>query len=73
MFLEIDDNVPICVEVIGFSERWIDEDFNPNGTRVCFKHDDGTWTSAKWIDYLDTYSNDEEIFPTHYILIPEKS
>lgn len=35
------------VEVIGYSENWIDEDFNPKGTRVCYLDDFG-WHSAKW-------------------------
>lgn len=28
-------------EVIAFNKKWIDEDFNPNGTRVGFIQDDG--------------------------------
>ena len=28
--------LPFGEEVIAFNEKWIDEDFNPNGTRVGF-------------------------------------
>lgn len=28
--------IPFGEEVIAFNEKWIDEDFNPNGTRVGF-------------------------------------
>ncbi len=35
------------IEVLGYSENWIDEDFNPNGTRICY-FDDFGWHSAKW-------------------------
>ena len=36
--------LPFGEEVIAFNEKWIDEDFNPNGTRVGFMQDDGTST-----------------------------
>lgn len=32
--------LPLGVEVIAFNKEWIDEDFNPNGTRVGFMQDD---------------------------------
>ena len=47
-------NVPIGEEVIAFNEKWIDEDFNPNGTRVGFMQDDG-FVSATWNDEQDCY------------------
>lgn len=42
------------VEVIAYNEKWIDEDFNPNGTRVGFIQDDG-FTSANWNNEQDCY------------------
>lgn len=57
-------------EVIGFHQDWIDEDFNPNGTRVGFIGGDGTFISARWSDYQDCYTEDDEIMPTHYMFIP---
>ena len=39
--------LPFGEEVIAFNEKWIDEDFNPNGTRVGFMQDDG-FVSATW-------------------------
>lgn len=65
-------------EVIGFNEKWIDEDFNPNGTRVCVYGDMG-WMIARWdpsddfwvTDYTeDEYCQSEP--PTHWMFIPEK-
>lgn len=48
------DLPPIGEEVIGYSKDWVDEDFNPRGTRACFLTDNG-WISAMWWDYQDTY------------------
>ncbi|MEO7977750.1 hypothetical protein [Flavobacterium sp.] len=55
--------------VIGYSIEWIDEDFNPSGQRQC--HYVGIWpvldwVSAKWLDYQDTWLNDERTEPTHW-------
>lgn len=67
-----ENNKPECgVEVIGFSPNWIDEDFNPNGTRACFLLDDDTWISARWLDYHDSYIQDNKTYPTHYMDIPK--
>lgn len=43
------------VEVIAYHEKWIDEDFNPNGTRAGFIQDDG-FTSASWNNEQDCYN-----------------
>lgn len=52
---------PIGVEVLAYSPAWIDDDFNPKGARVGFLNDgDGTFYSAFWWDYQDTYVNKEE-------------
>ena len=45
------------IEVIGYSEKWIHPDFNPEGTRVCFINE-GDWHSAKW-------NNDQDSWHTH--------
>jgi len=34
-------------EVIGFNPKWVDEDFNPKGLRVCCFTGE-FWQSAKW-------------------------
>lgn len=46
--------LPHGEEVIAFNKKWIDEDFNPNGTRVGFLEDDG-FISAEWNDKWDEY------------------
>ena len=45
---------PFGVEVIAYHHKWVDEDFNPNGTRVGFLGDQG-FISAFWWDYQDCY------------------
>lgn len=50
--------IPFGEEVIAFNEKWIDEDFNPNGTRVGFMQDDG-FVSATW-------NNDDDCYDTCY-------
>ncbi len=59
-------------EVIGFNPEWVDEDFNPDGTRICFQTDAGEkgWCSSKWIDYQDCYYADHKSAPTHVMRIP---
>lgn len=44
------------IEVIAFHHKWIDDDFNPNGTRVGFVNGNGTFTSAFWWDNQDCYT-----------------
>ena len=46
--------IPFGVELIAVDEKWIDEDFNPNGTRVGFIQDDG-FVSATWNNEDDCY------------------
>ena len=38
---------PFGVEVIAYHHKWVDEDFNPNGTRVGFLGDE-EFISAFW-------------------------
>ena len=45
---------PIGVEVIAYHHKWIDEDFNFNGTRIGFLSDEG-FISAYWWDEQDCY------------------
>ena len=45
---------PFGVEIIAYHHKWVDEDFNPNGTRVGFLSDEG-FISAFWWDYQDCY------------------
>ena len=49
-----EEKPPFGVEVIAYHHKWVDEDFNPNGTRIGFLLDDG-FTSAFWWDYQDCY------------------
>lgn len=41
-------------EVLAFHSDWIDEDFNPKGTRIGFRTEDD-FISDYWWDYQDTY------------------
>ena len=49
-----EEKPPFGVEVIAYHHKWIDEDFNPNGTRIGFLLDDG-FVSAFWRDEQDCY------------------
>lgn len=56
MWYKVSEKTPeMGVEIIGYNQDWVDEDFNPNGTRVCF-YDDTGWYSAKWSNDSDSYS-----------------
>lgn len=41
-------------EIIGFNPNWINEEFNPNGTRLGFLSENG-FISAHWWNMQDTY------------------
>ncbi|CAL2106695.1 conserved hypothetical protein [Tenacibaculum sp. 190524A02b] len=60
-------------EIIGYNTDWIDEDFNPEGTRACFQNDSGEkgWCSAKWNNSHDCYDADFDTAPTHIMMIPK--
>lgn len=45
---------PMGEEVLAFHTDWIDEDFNPKGTRIGFQADED-FISAYWWNYQDTY------------------
>ena len=63
---------PFGVEVIAYHHKWVDEDFNPNGTRIGFLSDEG-FISAFWWDYQDCYEtiskshceSDEDFYENH--------
>ena len=63
---------PFGVEVIAYHHKWVDEDFNPNGTRIGFLSDEG-FTSAFWWDEQDCYKtiskeiceSDEDFYENH--------
>jgi hypothetical protein len=57
------------IEYLLYNEEWIDEDFNPEGTRIGF-YNGGEWLTAKWCDYHDEYHTKIEA-PTHIMLIPK--
>lgn len=46
---------PLGVEVIAFNRKWVDEDFNPNGTRIGFLSENDDFTSVYWWDEQDCY------------------
>lgn len=61
------------VEVVGFHPDWINEDFNPNGTRACFLDGDETWYSARWCNYHDSFeSENTEKAPIYWFPMPVK-
>lgn len=63
----------VCIPVLGFSEKWKHEDFNPKGVRECFLMDDGLWLSAVWNneqDCWDTHAHAPPYQPTHWQEIP---
>jgi len=71
------------IEVLLFSDKWIDEDFNPNGTRIGYLDGIAEWVSAYWCNYHDEYHTrtsveDDSMFaevkaiyqiPTHWMPI----
>jgi hypothetical protein len=73
--IENEDTIPDQgTIVIGYSKEWIDEDFNPSGQRQCHYcgiYPNLEWISAKWLDYQDTWLNDEETKPTHWHRLEE--
>lgn len=62
------------IEVIGYNPDWIDEDLNPNGTRICRQTIAGhcgewEWRCAKWNPIHDCYQDCNEA-PTHWFPMP---
>lgn len=52
--IDADHQLPYGQEVIGYNKAWINEDFNPSGTRIGFLSDVG-FHSAKWNNDQDCY------------------
>lgn len=86
-YIKISEQKPeVGVQVICFNKAWINEDFNPNGTRIGFLNGDDEFTTAHWWDYQDAYmtiskseceenhdySKDiqDNTEPTHWMKIP---
>lgn len=46
---------PTGEEVVLFSPRWINEDFNPKGVRIGFRDDVSGWVTAHWCNVHDEY------------------
>lgn len=67
---------PLGIEVIAFKPEWIDEDFNPRGIRIGFQNEmeseEGTFVSAEWLDYHDSYMtrDGEKDKPTLWMPLP---
>ena len=67
---------PEGIHIIGFSEAWVCEDFNPDGIRDCFRFGDGDdWSSARWHDEQDCHETQDgrtggHGAPTHWRLRP---
>ena len=51
--------LPYGQEVIGYNKEWVEEDFNPSGTRIGFLSDIG-FISAKWVNDQDCYTTCSE-------------
>ena len=60
-------------DVIGFNQEWIDEDFNPNGTRICHQNElsESGWTSLAWNNDQDGWFDRDEPAPTHFMYVPK--
>lgn len=79
-----DELPPEGEEVIFFNKKWIDEDFNPKGTRIGVYYDI-FYKSAKWCGSQDCYNTmsnldgdkqcccgkESDQTPTHWIEIPK--
>ena len=57
--IDADHPLPYGQEVIGYNKEWVEEDFNPSGTRVGFLNDIG-FISAKWVNDQDCYTTCSE-------------
>lgn len=57
------------VPVLGYHPSWIDEDFNKDGIRECFRSGDG-WISSIWVDYQDFFATSLTDAPSHWMPRP---
>jgi len=57
------------IDILLFSEEWVNEDFNPNGIRIGYRQCNNDFCSAR-IDedgeYWNMSAEEEGIFPTHF-------
>ncbi|WP_333661566.1 DUF551 domain-containing protein [Chishuiella changwenlii] len=54
-WIKIEDQLPEeSIEVLFFNEKWINEDYNPFGTRIGFYNNEDFITAYYW-NYQDTY------------------
>lgn len=62
--LYAEEKPPVGVEVLAFSPKWIDEDFNPKGIRIGFQNenDAGPFMSAEWCNYCDEWHTRDSDF-----------
>lgn len=60
------DLPPVSTFVDGYNEKWIDEDYNPEGIRQCFLEDSAVWISSDWNNELDQWITDDKSTPSHW-------
>lgn len=60
---------PECTVVLGYSPKWVNEDFEPEGIRECFYNEE--WCSAKWNNDRDCWDADYDTKPTHWMQRPQ--
>lgn len=60
------------MDVIGYNSKWIDADFNPNGTRICVYCEawEDKWVSMRWNGSHDCYIEDRSEAPMHWKPMP---
>ena len=64
--IDAEHPLPDGQEVIGYNKEWVDEDFNPSGTRAGFLSDIG-FHSAKWVNDHDCYTTCSEEGDDYFI------
>lgn len=78
-----EDLPPFGTEVLGYHPTWIDDDFNPEGVRVCYLQEQldepDLWCIAIWDNDMDNWCNytqlekryDEQVAaPSHWMQKP---
>lgn len=48
-------------EVLLYNEKWINEDYNPNGIRIGWFGDVSGWVSAYWCNYHEEYHTRDSV------------
>jgi len=57
---------PHGIPVWCWSDKWIDEDFNPEGVREGFYNDEGYWITCGWDACHDVYTTIEDEVPVKW-------